>query len=47
MYHQIDAFRCQQREMEHTGKYTKNELHVLQYVKRHLSGWSDIEQWKY
>ena len=24
----------------------KNALHVLQYAKRHLSGWSDVEQCK-
>jgi len=29
---------------EGTGKLMKNELYVLQYVKRHLSGRSDVEQ---
>jgi len=27
-------------------KSLKNALGVLQYAKRHLSGWSDVEQWK-
>ena len=40
--HQINAFHCQQRWMEHTGKSLKNALHVLWYAKRHLSGWSGI-----
>ena len=31
---------------EDTGKSLKNALHVLQCAKRHLSGWSDVEQWK-
>jgi len=31
---------------EDTGKSLKNELDILQYAKRHLSGWSDVEQWK-
>ena len=31
---------------EGTGKSMKNALHILQYAKRHLSGWSDVEQWK-
>jgi len=31
---------------EDTGKSLKNALHVLRYAKRHLSGWSDVEQWK-
>ena len=32
--------------MVDTGKSLKNVLHVLRYAKRHLSDWSDIEQWK-
>ena len=31
---------------EDTGKSLKNALHVLQYTKRHLSGWSNVEQRK-
>ena len=31
---------------EDTGKSMKNALYVLQYAKRHLSGQSDVEQWK-
>ena len=31
---------------EDTGKSMKNALYTLQYAKRHLSGRSDIEQWK-
>jgi len=31
---------------EGTGKFMKNILYILQYVKRHLSGQSNIEQWK-
>jgi len=31
---------------DHNGKSLKNALHILQYAKRHLPGWSDIEQWK-
>jgi len=45
----ISTFHCQQRWMEHkedTGKSLKNALHTLWYAKRHLSGWSDVEQWK-
>ena len=29
---------------EDTGKSTKSALYILQYVKRHLSGQSDVEQ---
>ena len=31
---------------EDTGKSMKNALYILWYAKRHLSGWSDIKQWK-
>jgi len=31
---------------EDTGKSMKNALHILWYTKRHLSGWSDVIQWK-
>ena len=31
---------------EDTGKSMKNALYVLQYAKRHLSGRSNIKQWK-
>jgi len=31
---------------EGCGKSMKNPLHVQWYGKRHLSGWSDIEQQK-
>jgi len=31
---------------EDTGKSMKNALYVQQYGKRHLSGWSDVEQRK-
>jgi len=31
---------------EDTGKSLKNALDALWYAKRHLSGWSDVEQWK-
>jgi len=31
---------------EDTGKPLKDTLHVLRYAKRHLSGWSDVKQWK-
>jgi len=31
---------------EDTGKSLKNVLDVLRYTKRHLLGWSDVEQWK-
>jgi len=31
---------------EDTGKSMKNIFYVLQYTKRHLLSWSDIEQWK-
>jgi len=31
---------------EDTGKSLKNALHVLRHAKRHLLGWSDVEQWK-
>ena len=49
MYHQTDAFCCRQRWMENkenTCKPMKNALYILQYTKRHLLGWSSIEQWK-
>jgi len=29
-----------------TGKSLKNALHILRYTKRHLLGWSNVEQWK-
>jgi len=29
-----------------TGKSLKNALHVLRCAKRHLSGWSDVKQWR-
>ena len=31
---------------EGTGKSLKNTLHALRCAKRHLSGWSNVEQWK-
>jgi len=31
---------------EDTGKSMKNKLHVQQYGKKHLSGWSKVEQQK-
>jgi len=31
---------------EDTGKSMKNVLHVLRYATRHLSGQSNVEQWK-
>jgi len=31
---------------EDTGKSLKNALHILRYAKRHLSGWTDVKQWK-
>jgi len=31
---------------EGTGKFMKNMLYEQQYPKRHLSGWSNVEQWK-
>ena len=40
---------CQKREWdtkEDTGKSMKNTLHILRYAKRHLSSWSDVQQWK-
>jgi len=48
--HQINAFTVSKDEWEHKGghwyKPIKNALHKLWYAKRHLSGWSDVEQWK-
>ena len=32
---------------EDTGKSMKNALYVLWYAKRHLSGRSDVKQWKH
>ena len=40
------AFHCEWNTKEDTGKFVKNALHVLRYVKRHLSGWRDIKKWK-
>ena len=31
---------------EDTSKSLKNALHILWYAKRHLSSWSNVEQWK-
>jgi len=31
---------------EGSGKFMMNALHVQQCSKRHLSGWSNVEQWK-
>ena len=31
---------------EDTGKFMKNALYVLRYAKRHLSGQSNVKQWK-
>jgi len=31
---------------EGPGKSMRNALYVQQHGKRHLSGWSDVEQWK-
>ena len=31
---------------EDTSKSLKNTLHILHYDKRHLLGWSNVEQWK-
>ena len=31
---------------EDTGKSMKNALYILQHAKRHLSGQSNVEQWK-
>ena len=31
---------------EDTGKSLKDALHILRHIKRHLSGWSNVEQWK-
>jgi len=45
-YHKIDIFCCQQRWMAPKGghgKFIKNALCLLRYVKRHLLGWSDVE----
>jgi len=48
----MEAITCNRREQrwmdtkEGHGKSMKNALHVQRYCKRHLSGWSDIEQWK-
>jgi len=44
----IDTFRGEQRwdTKEGRGKSMKNTLHVQWYGKRHLSGWSNIKQWK-
>jgi len=42
----IDTFSGEQRWIGHKegrGKSMKNAVHVQQYGKRHLSGWSDVE----
>ena len=47
--HQINAFHFSKDEWntkEDTGKSVKNTFHAQQYAKRHLSGWSDVKQWK-
>jgi len=43
---ELTLFTVQQRWMEHKGGHPKNALQVLRYAKRHLSGWSDVEQRK-
>jgi len=48
-YQKIDTFRGNKDEWdtkEGRGKSMKNALYVQRYGKRHLSGWSDVEQWK-
>ena len=43
---QSTLFTVSKDKWEDTGKSLKNALDILRYVKRHLSGWSDVEQWK-
>jgi len=48
-YLQIDTFTVRKDEWdtkEGTGKSMENALYVQQCGKRHLSGWSNIKQWK-
>jgi len=46
-YYKIDTFRDEQRLLkEGPGESMKNVLYVQWYSKRHLSGWSDVEQQK-
>ena len=47
--HQINAFCCQQRRMEHKGGHwlVHEECIVrMWYAKRHILGWNNVEQWK-
>ena len=46
--HQINVFTVSKDEWntkKDTGKSIKNAVHVLWYAKRHLLGWSNVEQW--
>jgi len=43
-YHKINTMNGVTKEGP--GKSMKNALYVQQYGKRHLSGWSDVEQQK-
>jgi len=46
-YHQINTLLLNKDEWntkEDADKSLKNTLYVLWYAKKHLSGWSDIEQ---
>jgi len=48
-YHKINTFSGDKDEWytkEGTGKFMKNTLCAQRYSKRHLLGWSDIEQQK-
>jgi len=39
-------FKDEWNTQEDTDKSMKNALYILQYVKRHLLGWSDVKQRK-
>jgi len=48
-YHKINTFVVSENEgntKEGPGKSMKNALYAQRHGKRHLSGWSNVEQWK-
>jgi len=46
IHHLIGTFRGEWDTKKGPGKSIKNALYIKQYIKRHLLGWSDVEQQK-
>ena len=48
-YHKLTPWTVSRNKWdtkENKGKSMKHALYVLQYGKRHIYGWSDVEQWE-